>query len=253
MAAAALQEVSDGRFLLGLGAGADEFLEWAGFSPRAPLERTRRALSELRSLLSGGVPSGWRREGHMRTPPVRVPIYVGAMGPRMLELAGETADGALPLLFPPEHFPAAAAQVALGAARAGRDPAAIDLAACIWCSIDADANRARRALAAKIAYYGASFSPVLLAEASLSPADFRPLQEAMAAGDVELAIDLVTPAMLKLGVAGGARDVLERCLWLRQAGATHISFGPPLGADPEAAIQTLARKVIPELAGPWQA
>ena len=247
MAATTLQELSGGRFLLGVGAGADEFLEWAGLEPAPALTRTRRALLELRALLAGEAPEGWRPEGHMRVSAQPVPLYVGAMGPRMLELAGELAYGALPLLFPPEHYAVASAQVRRGATRAGRDPSAVDVAACVWCSIDGDPDRARRALAAKIAYYGASFSPVLLERASLSLQDFAPIQAAMARHDVEKAIALVTPAMLALGIAGGADDVVARCAPLVDAGARHVSFGPPLGPDPEVALHVLGTEVVPLL------
>lgn len=242
-----MHEVSGGRFRVGIGAGADEFLEWAGLTPERPLARTRRALRELRALLAGGVPDRWRGEAHLRTGPAPVPIYVGAMGPRMLELAGELADGALPLLFPPEHYATAAGQVGAGARRAGRDPGSLDVAACIWCSIDDHPVRARRALAEKIAYYGASFSPYLLDRASLSRADFQPIQAAMAAGESERAADLVTPAMLRLGIAGGPEEVAARCRDLLAAGARHLSFGPPLGPDPEGAVAVLGREVLPGL------
>jgi len=183
MAAASLNEASGGRFLLGIGAGADRFLDWAGLAPRPPVERTRQAIIELRALLAGEAPSGWSAQGRLRTGPASVPIYVGAMGPRMLELAGELADGALPLLFPPEHYPVAAAQVEQGARRAGRDPSSIDIAACVWCSLDEDRDRARLALAAKIAYYGPSFSPYLLGRAEIAPEEFEPVSDAMSRGD----------------------------------------------------------------------
>jgi len=163
-----------------------------------------------------------------------VPIYVGAMGPAMLRLAGRVADGALPLLFPPRHYRVAAAQIAEGAAEAGREPASIDVAACIWCSIDADPERARQALAAKIAYYGPSFSPDLLARSGLRPSDFDG--------------GTVTPAMLGLGVAGAAEDVTAACAELVRDGARHVSFGPPLGPDPEAALKVLGAEVLPALA-----
>ncbi|HYM67902.1 MAG TPA: LLM class flavin-dependent oxidoreductase, partial [Patescibacteria group bacterium] len=249
MASASIQEVSGGRFLLGIGAGADRFLEWAGLAPRPPVARTRTAIAELRALLSGEAPAGWSPDGRLRIEPglARVPIYVGAMGPRMLEMAGEVADGALPLLFPPEHFAAAAEQVALGARRAGREPGFIDVAACVWCSIDDDRDRARRALAEKIAYYGPSFSPYLLERASISMADFRPVMDAMSRRDEARAADLVTPRMLSLGIAGNATEVAERCVGLIAAGARHISFGPPLGPDPERAVTALGRDVLPIL------
>ena len=163
--------------------------------------------------------------------PVR--IYVGAMGPRMLRMAGRVADGALPLLFPPSHYRVAAAQIAEGAAAMGRDIAAVDVAACIWCSIATDGERARAVLAEKIVYYGPSFSPDLLARAGLRVSDF--------AGGA------VTPQMLALGVAGGPEDMVGACARLIADGARHISFGPPLGPDPEEAIRVLAGQVIPVL------
>ena len=247
MAAASLQEVSDGRFRLGLGAGADEFLNWAGLNAGPPVSRTERAIKDLRALLSGGVPEDWRPEGRLRTGPVSVPIYVGAMGPRMLQLAGRLADGALPLLLPPERYAFAVREIAAGARRSGRDPESLDVAACIWCSIDANRARATRALASKIAYYGASFSAHLLEAASLTLDDFRPIQRAMSDGDAERAAHLVSPGMLRLGVAGGVEEVLEACASLVAAGARHISFGPPLGPDPEQAVSTLGTKVLPAL------
>jgi 5,10-methylenetetrahydromethanopterin reductase len=54
--------------------------------------------------------------------------------------------------------------------------------------------------------------------------------------------------MLEFGIAGGPDDVLARCRWLRDQGATHLSFGPPLGPDPLAAVETLALQVLPRLA-----
>jgi 5,10-methylenetetrahydromethanopterin reductase len=247
MAASTLQEVSGGRFCLGLGAGADQFLEWAGLSVDPPVSRTERALKEIRTLLDGGAPEGWRPEGRLRTDPASAPIYIGAMGPRMLQLAGRLADGALPLLLPPDRYDFALAQISEGARRAGRDPEALDVAACIWCSLDAGEAQARRALASKIAYYGASFSRDILDRVGLTLDDFRPIQEAMSKGDVERATDLVNPAMLSLGVAGTADDVVEACAKLVAAGARHISFGPPLGPDPEQAVVALGAKVVPAL------
>ena len=169
----------------------------------------------------------------MRVPVAPVPIYVGAMGPRMLRMTGRVADGALPLLFPPSHYRVAAGQIAEGAALAGRDAQAIDVAACIWCSIDRNAERARAAMAAKIAYYGPSFGADLLARAGLSAADFD-------AGDITL-------KMLELGICGGPDDVLAACSRLVTDGARHISFGPPLGPEPEEALRVLASEVVPRL------
>lgn len=253
MVAATLQEVSGGRFLLGLGAGAEEFLSWAGVGRPQPLARTRAAVDAVRVLLDGGSPPAdevweWRPEARLQAPPAtRVPIYLGVMSPRMLALAGERCDGALPLLFPPEHWTAASEQARVGLASVGRPERAFDLAACVWVAIDEDVDRARSLLAEKIAYYGPSFAPYLLERAGLSVADFDGVTAELRTSGPAAAARLVTPAMLQLGIAGGPAEVIARCTWLIDHGARHVSFGPPLGADPAAAVELLGIEVLPAL------
>ena len=261
MAAATLQEASAGRFLLGLGAGAEQFLGWAGLPRTAPLATTRTAVVTLRALL--GHPDAdrallpdWARRpaGAALKFPVEkpVPVYVGAMGPRMLAMAGTHADGALPLLYPPETYPAARAAVASGPASAGtvsagtaRADREVDVPACFWVSLSDDPAAARDALAEKLAYYGSSFGADLLAVAGLRPEDFAAAARLAHAGRPAAA--LISDRMLSLGIAGDAADVLARCQGLRAMGAEHLSFGPPLGPDPVAAIGRLGDSVLPAL------
>jgi 5,10-methylenetetrahydromethanopterin reductase len=165
------------------------------------------------------------------------------MSPRMTELIGELADGGLPLLYPPESFAATMNHVAAGLGRAGRVPADVDLAACIWVSIDTDADRARLPLAEKLAYYGASFAPDVLKSVGVDPSALAALRD-LAPADRALG---VPPAMLSLGVSGTPDDVTERCLRLVDMGATHLSFGPPLGPDRAAALRLLGERVLPAL------
>lgn len=247
MMAATLQEFSGGRFALGLGAGAAEFLAWAGLTQTRPLARTRQALLTIRALVRGERDGGPDSLSYLRFTGHDVPIYLGAMSPRMLALTGELADGALPLLYPPEHYPVAAQQILTAARQAGRNEQDIDLAACIWVSVDPDGDAARWAMAEKIAYYGASFAPYLLERAGLSLEDFRPVQAALATDGITAATRLITPQMLRLGIAGTPDEVIERCRSLMTAGVRHLSFGPPLGPDLQAAVRTLGRTVLPAL------
>jgi len=67
---------------------------------------------------------------------------------------------------------------------------------------------------------------------------------------LDAAARLVTEPMLRLGIAGGAEDVIERCRWLIDHGARHVSFGPPLGPDPLRAVEVLGARVLPALSAP---
>ncbi|HMP40087.1 MAG TPA: LLM class flavin-dependent oxidoreductase, partial [Roseiflexaceae bacterium] len=166
--------------------------------------------------------------------------------PKMTHMIGELADGGLPLLFPPEHYTAVAALVAAGAASTGRDATAIDLAACIWVSVDADHTAAEAALREKIAYYGSAMSDDILARLGVARDEMlaidRMVHEARA---MARAMAMVTPAMLQIGIVGTTADLIPRLEALVAAGARHLSFGPPLGPDPLAALQLIGRDIIP--------
>ena len=129
MNAATLDELSGGRFCLGLAAGAGEFLNWVGIEQDRPLTAVVETIQVLRQLLAGerapldGHFLRWTDSAWLRfTPPRKdLPIYLGAMSPRMLQAIGTHADGGLPLLFPPEHYAWVMSQISQGAAVAGRD------------------------------------------------------------------------------------------------------------------------------------
>ena len=254
MHAATLQELSNGRAMLGIAAGAAGFLQRAGMAQEEPMRRTRQALLACRALLDGGSPAevqgtgDWGGDARLLNPPARrVPIYLGAMSPRMLALGGELADGVLALLFPPEHYPVARGQIVHGSDEAHRPAGRVDIPACVWVSVDDDRDRARAALAQKLVFYGPEFAPYLLERVGLSRADFAPAAAAQHRGDTAEALRLITPAMLRLGIAGTPEDVVNRCAPLIEQGATHLSFGPPLGPDPLRAVDLLGQGVIPEL------
>jgi 5,10-methylenetetrahydromethanopterin reductase len=253
MQAASLDELSGGRLHLGLGAGAGEFLGWVGLGHERPLGALAESARRIRALLageagpfSGGPLPDWSPEAFLRFPARPIPIYLAALSPRMQGLIGAMGDGGLPLLFPPEHFAEVAARVRDGAQRAGRDPAQIDLAACIWVSVDANRGRAEAALRDKVAYYANAMSDDILARLGVSRAEAeRVSQAAQTDGDIARAAAMVSPELLRLGVAGDAAALTERLEGLVAMGARHLSFGPPLGPDPREAIALLGRAVLP--------
>jgi len=164
----------------------------------------------------------------------------------MLRLAGELADGVLPLLFPPEHYRTARPLIAEGERSRPPGLPPLDVAACLWVSLAEDRTAARRALAEKVAYYGHALSDLLLARLGVERAEFAPIERAvMVDRDLGRAAGLVTDRMLRIGVAGVPEELVERLDPLVAQGAQHLSFGPPLGPDPRHAVELLGRHVLP--------
>ncbi|NHI15995.1 LLM class flavin-dependent oxidoreductase [Microbacterium excoecariae] len=251
--ASGLQELSGDRFLLGLGAGSEVFFSWAGIETASPVRRTREAVVAIRELVNGRSPAGVPGAGHGWTEqavlkrPRPVPIYVGAMGPRMIEMTGRYADGALPLCLPPSHVFHVMEQLKVGAEKAGRRVADLDVAACTWVSIADDRAVARRLLATHIAEYSGSLSTAALEQNGFDPAEFARTQALVLEGREEDAIASVTDDMMRLGIAGGVDDVIDQCGALLDAGVRHISFGPPMGPDTVESTRLLGEKVLPVL------
>ncbi len=253
MTAATLDEVSGGRFNLGLSSGAADFLGWIGLTPEKPRTAVLETVHALNKLLSGeraayeGQFLQWTDEAYMRfTPLRRVPVYIGAMSPKMLESIGEIADGGLPLLFPPEHYRNVMPYIQAGVEKAGREISDVDIAACIWASVADDRAAAEDPLKEKVAYYGHALSPLILKQLGLTVDDFTEIEHAIQKeNDVEKAKSLVTDQMLKIGIAGNTHDLIDRLEGLVELGVKHISFGPPLGPDLAAAVTAIGRDVIP--------
>lgn len=253
MQAAALDELSGGRFNLGIAAGAADFLEWVGLSQARPYTLIAETLSVLRTLFAGKrVPfeghelTGWTDKAYLRFPCRPIPLYVGAMRPRMLSLIGAAADGGLPLLLPPESYADVLQFIRAGADEVGRDLSEVDVAACVWVSVAEDPDMATDALREKVAYYGHALSDTILDRLGLKQEDFAEIEHAIQVErNVERAKSLVTDRMLRIGIAGNGREVIARLERLTAMGADHLSCGPPLGPDPLQALCVLGSEVIP--------
>jgi F420-dependent oxidoreductase-like protein len=142
MTAATLDTLSGGRFRLGLGVSGPQVSEgWHGVRFDKPLGRTREyveivrtALSRQRLTYSGEhwtlpLPDGPGKALTLTVHPVRpeIPVYLAAVGPKNLELAGEIADGWLAIFFAPEQAAVSMEPLRAGLAKAGRDIADFDV------------------------------------------------------------------------------------------------------------------------------
>ncbi len=150
---ATLDDLAPGRVVLGIGAWWDPLASKVGIERTRPLVAMRETIEAVRALLNNetvtyhgefvdfdGVELDYV---HQERRPKDVPIYLGATGMKMMELAGEIADGVvLNYLVSPAYNTAAMEHLAAGAARAGRSVDDLDRPQLVVCSLDDDRRAA---------------------------------------------------------------------------------------------------------------
>jgi 5,10-methylenetetrahydromethanopterin reductase len=254
MYVASLDELTGGRAVCGISAGALEYMEWLGIPTERPLSRTREAIELFRLLLSGNVAKydgrefHWSEQCYMRFKPTRarIPVYIGGQGDKMLEYSGEAGDGALPLLYPPDFAEYAVGKISEGARKAGRKRGDVEITGCVWMSLAEDAESAAIGpLKELVAYFGPLLGEKGLASVGLSHGKFAAVHETFKRAGLSEAAKLVTREMLRLAIYGSPEDCISRIEKLEKAGVDHLLIGSPLGPSPREAITMIGRKIIP--------
>ena len=164
MSAAGLASVSGGRFILGLGVGNRPATETGhGVRFSRPLDRLREMIYIVRRLLQGEEVTFRGKALHVTeaslgdaAPKEKVPIYIAALGPRMLRLAGEMADGVLLSWAASSYLKEAIRQVREGAVSAGRDPDDVVISGYVRVAVTNDLEAGRIALQNQVARYAGS-------------------------------------------------------------------------------------------------
>src|SRR5262245_43495262 len=152
MQAATLDIVAPGRACLGLGVSTRNINTFHGIPWDHPVSRTREYVTILRRVLTGERVTYegkfYRPRGFQLslTPPSHVPIYLAAVNPLMLQLAGELTDGIMLAWLPARQVPASLAEIAKGAARAGRSLSDIDIGCYIHTAVTRDREQTLKQL-----------------------------------------------------------------------------------------------------------
>ena len=221
MGAATLDRLSGGRMMLGLGrSDADVIAGRMGMDYRAPLSRLRGTVASLRRMWNGERVSdefagvSLTNVG-LAIHPVQdaLPIYLAAIGPRALRLAGEVADGILLNAYAPvEYIRWAVNEVRDVASNAGRDPASIDITCMLIVRLTDDPDAMLPSLRERVARLIAEpfTGEVLLGQGGFDTSILAPVRELIAAGDESGAAryvsDELAEACYLLGDAARCRD-----------------------------------------------
>ncbi|MCA9858650.1 MAG: LLM class flavin-dependent oxidoreductase [Thermomicrobiales bacterium] len=257
--AATLDQFADGRLILGLGRSSGTMLGQIGIDDRKPFATMREYTEAMRLLWRGGemsydgqVVKIDRIVPDMTPVDGSVPIVIGAIGPKMLELAGEIADGVVLTGFsPPAYVAWAVEHVAAGAARAGRNLSELDIIVMVATRITDEIASATEELKPwlGLAYGMNGRGEIFLTGSGIDPTVLEPIRQALKIDEI-LSEGLepylhsykrVTPASVAATVPDhlvtaaavisppdAARAQLQAFI---DAGATHIIVDSPQPAD----------------------
>jgi len=247
---ATIDEISGGRVILALGTGVLSLIEMMGITVKKPLKVMRESIEIIRELLKGcklnfkgevfevrGVKLGLNPYLSLLKPfkPLRtdIPIYLGAVGPKMLSLAGEVADGVLLTAGCSTNYVRwAIERLRSGAEKAGRRLEAIDVACYILYSPN-ETGIAHKVIKGFVAFSVAHSDPEILKRDGFTHEEIFKVRDALDKYGLEEASRRVSSDMVETySIVGGPRKLRERIIEYVDAGVKLpiiMTFEPDLG------------------------
>ena len=242
--AATIDEFSGGRMVLGLGVSHQATVEhWYGATIEKPVTQMREYVGVVSAILRGETrPDGeyfqsqFQLMGYLTRP--ELPIYVAALSPNMLRLAGEVADGVMLWLCNPDYIrDVVVPEVSAGRERAGKSLEGFDVVAAVPVGLTDEEDEARSRMRADlIPYASLPFYRAMLDRSGFG-GELAAFDAGVQEGDMSKAqaglSDRLLDALAGIGSSDDVRATVQRYL---DAGATSPSIGAIPGTDFEAAI-----------------
>jgi alkanesulfonate monooxygenase SsuD/methylene tetrahydromethanopterin reductase-like flavin-dependent oxidoreductase (luciferase family) len=249
--AATIDEYSGGRMVLGLGISHRVTVEnWHGQRIEKPVTQMREYVAGVRAILRGEeppestyFPTKFAFMGYSGRPDL--PIYVAALSPNMIKLAGRIADGVMFWLCCPSYIrDIAIPALREGVEAAGRSFDDFDVVAAVPVALTDDVQAARAALRQDLIPYASLPFYRAMLEGSGFGDELAAFDAGMAEGDIERAKAGLSDRMLdELAGIGSAEEVTRAVRSYQEAGATSPGIGGLPGTDFDAALETIAELI----------
>lgn len=246
--AATIDEHSAGRMVLGLGVSHRVTVEgWHGQKIDRPVTQMREYVGAVRAILEGREPPDSERfptkfafMGYEAR--AELPIYVAALSPKMIRLAGEIADGVMLWLCCPTYIESTVIPALReGVESSGRPFDAFDVVAAVPVELTEDPESARAALRQDLIPYASLPFYRAMLESSGFGDELAAFDEGIAAGDLERAKAGLSDRMLgELAGIGSADEVRGAVRRYQQAGVKSPGIGGLPGTDFDAALESVA-------------
>ena len=247
-----LNELAPARVVLGIGAGDKTTLASVGVEMRKPLSAVEEAVDIFRKMSSGesvvyeGKVFKMAGARFFFKPKGRIPVYIGAQGPRMLALAGKIGDGVLINACHPKDVEYAVNCVKEGIHVAGKHFSEVDVAAYTSFSVHEDLKKAAKAAVPVVAFIVAGSPSQVLERHEIDLKNAEEIREALKTNDWGRAFGAVSQEMIEAFSVCGTPDMCIECIAeLLKYGISQFVVGSPVGANVREAISLISERIIP--------
>jgi alkanesulfonate monooxygenase SsuD/methylene tetrahydromethanopterin reductase-like flavin-dependent oxidoreductase (luciferase family) len=237
--AVAIDELSEGRFILGIGVNNASLITSLGLTWREPRAALRDTTAQLRQVFAGDTPPGARTPFRRAQHPL--PIHLAGVALETAELAGEIADGLMGYLTTTTRYQQLVVRMQRGAQQAGRDPQALMVSLLIPTFLSEDLDAARAAARGFLSFYASVPLYAKMFRRSGFAAEMDAIAQALEQGARDRVPGCISDRLLdEICLVGPPARCQERLAAFQEAGVTYPQLAPQaVQEEQESAVRRL--------------
>lgn len=252
MELATISRMYPGRFIPGIGLGVPDWLRQMGLYPKSQLGAMRECVTATRRLLDGeelnadGQVFHFDRVKLTHPPTEHVPLYMGVVGPKMLQLSGEIADGTVvSVLAAPSYVRWCRERVGEGATRSGRDDRHHRVVTFVLYAVDRDGKRAKESIREIVGFYLTAMAQSALTQVYGNAEELADMIER--GGPATVAREMPDAWLDDLVVAGDPDECAEKIRAFVDAGSDSVILFPTPTERVQEIVRFSADEVLPKI------